>query len=746
MKNAFRILSIAALTVGLLAGISSCGDDYDDSEIRDRLDNVEDRVTQLEEWCATVNNDITSLKGLITALENNDYVTGVETLEDGYRITFSQSGSITIHNGKDGSDGEDGKDGLDGSTPIIGVDKYSDGLYYWTIQTEEGKMDWLTDADGNMIRTTGDNGKDGTDGEDGNDGEDGLTPHIGNNGNWWIGTTDTGIKVQGGQGESGLTPHIGDNGNWWVGTTDTGVKAQGNDAIAPKVQINSKNEWEISIDGGKTYTSTGVKATGEKGAKGDAVFAENGIDCESDPDNVIFTLANGATFTLPRTGALTVGFDSYGVFMLTPYSQEVTIVLPETLEKENYTALVAEVKNEAGTDMDIITRASEPWKVTLTGPTFVDGVCQNDAKVTVVASGTADNGDRAILKVTLIDCKGQEISASRVLEYFNGVVVNVQAGELSSALKDITGDITALKVIGTLDESENSSDFKYIREKLTAMKILDLSSTNMKELPDRALCFNTYTKLPNNTKLQKVILPEGLITIGSWAFEGCIALTELNFPSTVTTFGTNILARTNVSSVTIPVGVTTLKGFTNSGLISIYIPETVTSINSYTFESNSSNYKDNGQDERHCLTTVTFADNSRITKIPTGCFTHQKKLTTIKLPNSLKEIEEGAFQYTAIKDISLPNGVKMIDENAFRSAAITEIDLPASITDLHPKAFADCGMVKIICRATNVPATYNKTNWPEKYKNSCVLQVPAESIAEYQTAWSTYFKTIEKIQ
>src|SRR5699024_7988414 len=62
-----------------------------------------------------VNNEIASLKRLITALENNDYVTGVETLENGYKITFSKSGSITIHNGKDGADGEDGKDGY---TPI----------------------------------------------------------------------------------------------------------------------------------------------------------------------------------------------------------------------------------------------------------------------------------------------------------------------------------------------------------------------------------------------------------------------------------------------------------------------------------------------------------------------------------------------------------------------------------------------------------------------------------------------------
>ena len=78
--------------------------------------------------------------------------------------------------------------------------------------------------------------------------------------------------------------------------TDTKIKAQGakgDDAIAPQVQINATtNEWEISTDGGKNWKSTGIKATGEKGDRGDAVFAENGVDYTSDPDNVIFTLAD----------------------------------------------------------------------------------------------------------------------------------------------------------------------------------------------------------------------------------------------------------------------------------------------------------------------------------------------------------------------------------------------------------------------------------------------------------------------
>lgn len=43
-------------------------------------------------------------------------------------------------------------------------------------------------------------------GEKGDPGTDGLTPHIGGNGNWWIGEFDTGVKAEGTVGESGYTP------------------------------------------------------------------------------------------------------------------------------------------------------------------------------------------------------------------------------------------------------------------------------------------------------------------------------------------------------------------------------------------------------------------------------------------------------------------------------------------------------------------------------------------------------------
>ena len=37
----------------------------------------------------------------------------------------------------------------------------------------------------------------------GKDGEDGVTPHIGENGNWWVGDTDTGVSAKGPKGDPG---------------------------------------------------------------------------------------------------------------------------------------------------------------------------------------------------------------------------------------------------------------------------------------------------------------------------------------------------------------------------------------------------------------------------------------------------------------------------------------------------------------------------------------------------------------
>ena len=55
-------------------------------------------------------------------------------------------------------------------------------------------------------------------------GKAGITPHIGENGNWYIGDTDTGQKAT---GEDGATPEIGQDGNWYINGQDTGKPSIG---------------------------------------------------------------------------------------------------------------------------------------------------------------------------------------------------------------------------------------------------------------------------------------------------------------------------------------------------------------------------------------------------------------------------------------------------------------------------------------------------------------------------------------
>ena len=79
----------------------------------------------------------------------------------------------------------------------------------------------LNAMDDQIAKNTEDVEKLKEEGAGGGSGADGITPHIGANGNWFIGDTDTGVRAE------GITPHIGENGNWFLGDTDTGVKAQG---------------------------------------------------------------------------------------------------------------------------------------------------------------------------------------------------------------------------------------------------------------------------------------------------------------------------------------------------------------------------------------------------------------------------------------------------------------------------------------------------------------------------------------
>lgn len=142
----------------------------------------------------------------------------------------------------------------------------------------------------------------------GEPGDNGITPHIGDNGNWYIGVTDTGkpsrgatgspgkdgadgapgkdgadgkpgaAGADGAKGADGITPTIGENGNWYLGETDTGKPSRG----------EKGDEGQPGKDGQDG-------SPGKDGADGHP--GENGADGYSPTANVTQN-DNGATITI----------------------------------------------------------------------------------------------------------------------------------------------------------------------------------------------------------------------------------------------------------------------------------------------------------------------------------------------------------------------------------------------------------------------------------------------------------------
>ena len=101
-----------------------------------------------------------------------------------------------------GPAGQSGKGGANGKTPEIRV---NENTLQWRYTGDEI---WLNLYDLSVLK-----GLDGKDGTDGATGKDGKTPFIGENGNWWIGETDTGVKAAGVDGEKGDKGDIGEKGD-----------------------------------------------------------------------------------------------------------------------------------------------------------------------------------------------------------------------------------------------------------------------------------------------------------------------------------------------------------------------------------------------------------------------------------------------------------------------------------------------------------------------------------------------------
>lgn len=486
----------------------------------------------------------------------------------------------------------------------------------------------------------------------------------------------------------------------------------GETGATPKVAIGSDNYWYVSADGtavgtppGAGWTNTDVKATGDQG---DAIFAADGVDDTND-DYVIFTLADGTTkITLPKYVASLVSFESYDLFYGSSTNNEITIVLPPTLKETDYTALAATISDGNGTVSDIQTRAGSgsSWQVSVTKPTFTDGVLDaGSAKVVFTAPETYKLSETAMLTITLIDANGREHSVSRPVKYFDGMIVhNKKVGFLRDEVSDHS--ITNLAVTGEMD----FYDFLFIKENLAALEVLDISMAEITEIPNEALRYSS-----SNTTLRRVALPATVETIGNIAFGKCAGLEYMDIPNVKTlgeyafwdctnlkeirlgnkleTIGRFAFSQCrSLSALELPNSLRTLaaRAFAYSGLVSLVIPTTLKQIPDYTFD-NCTN-----------LERVTLHDG--ISHIGQAAFLRCRSLKQVKIPAGVTRIENNTFdECISLEFVDFHDEIKYIGERAFAychnlrgSGGFDRFALPNDLQTMGDGAFQECRSLKVV--------------------------------------------------
>ena len=360
--------------------------------------------------------------------------------------------------GKDGKDGQDGQPGRDGQNGTNGESpRIGENGNWWVGNTDLG------------VKAQGTPGQKGQDGQPGRDGQNGLTPRIGDNGNWWIGDEDTGKPARGAQGERGIpgvngrdgqngfTPYIGPNGNWWVDNYDTHKPArgeQGRDGAAGQNGQNGQN----GVDGSKILAeSRAPQAT--DGVKGD-----------------YFIDKAAKIFYGPKTAS---GWPSTGISL---------------------------------TGNPVVT---EDYRLSPDGKTLEKWLNKKTRYIDM-------NADPKLSEVEKI---------------------------ANNAFDDREADYDLSTII--------------VGDKVTELGIF------------------TFSKC---TRLRRIELPDGLITIGKGAFDACFNLQYINIPETVTNLGEQAFTNcTKLKTITIPKGISSFGKRTFAGCTAL---RTLTLENPVGFEIN----------------------------------------------------------------------------------------------------------------------------------------------------------------
>lgn len=602
-----KLLAFAALFA--VVALTSCK--YDDDDLWNSVHGLENRVAKLEELCKQMNTNIASLQTIVTALQNNVYVTGTTPFmqdgkEIGYTITFSKGNPITIYHGKDGQDGQDGEDG---TTPTIGVKKDTDGVYYWTLNGE------FIVVDGGKIKAEG---------KDGTNGTNGTTPQFKIENDYWFISYDDGDtwtqlgKATGEDGKDGQDGVGGDSmfsgvdyetsTDYVIFTLSNGTQIKLPTWSAFEALQRLCNETNTNLSALQTIVTalqnndyiTSVDPLTENGK----VVGYTIKFAKSNPI-VIYNGKDGADGNTPVIG---VKKDTDGIYYWT-LDGEFIVVDGQKIKAQGTDG------NNGADGSDGVTPKLEIregyWWISY----------DNGTNWTQLGKATGEDGkDADSIKIT-------QDENNVYFELADGTVITISKTGQSADPNVIQFEDALVKAI-CITNWDTDGDGELSYEEAAAVTTIGTEFNGKGIFAfDELQYFTGMTSIPSSafsdcSELLSIKLPDNIISINDTAFARCQSLREIHIPASIESIGTRVF-------------------YYCQSLREIHIPANTESIGNGAFESCTK------------LTTVTFGKESKLRTIAGsygnsssycyGTFMSCQNLSAIEIPASVETIEAAAF-------------------------------------------------------------------------------------------------------
>ena len=301
--------------------------------------------------------------------------------------------------------------------------------------------------------------------------------------------------------------------------------------------------------------------------------------------------------------------------------------------------------------------------------------------------------------------------------------------KIASSKKNL---VTNLKIIGEI----NGTDLRFLREMagrdvnrdFTSGKLSVLDLSEVKIVEGGGYYYSDYSNSSKNYYTTSNDI------IGVSAFEGCISLTSVNIPSSVTEIGVNAFKYcSSLTSVNIPSSVTEIGGsafYSCSSLTSVNIPSSVTEIGGSAFYS--------------CRYLKSVNIPSSVTKIGEEAFSRCTSLASISIPSSVTVIGNQAFSScTSLTNVNIPSSVTVIGNQAFSSCtSLTSVNIPSSVTSIGDRAFYSCSGLRSVYVYAETPPSISANAFNGCDLKNCTFYIPKGT---YDAYWLSEWGNLENI-